>query len=601
VDNRRLLMAVLLSMIVIIGWQFLFPPPEPTAPPVPPASSPETELADSETGEAGDAPAGRAEPGFAESRAESRDAAAPAGESGAQGAPPPPAVPERSIAEREESVFLEGEGFRAELSNRGGQLVSLELPGHDDGAGGRVDLVRDRRGVAYPFGLVTEEGAPLPVDDALFVTEPGGNGSSVVFRYAGPASGGGEVVKRFAVDRRGLLSVSIEAELDDPWAVSLGPGLRNPSAIDEERKLKYRGVVYRSGEDDIETLESEKTEAVRELPGGGLDWIGIEDTYFLSVVVPTTRLDSARINPWLVVPGPEGGASTFVPMPEGGPNGDEEDLRRELQLVLVPRGDSFEATAYLGAKQLERLEALPWGLEETVRLKMMGLGFIAWIARFFLTALEWTYLNVVPNYGWAIVLLTIAIKLVLLPLTHKSYVSMQKMQELAPRIKGIRAKYKGKLKDKKGRPDIEQQRKMNEEVAALYRAEKVNPAGGCLPMLLQFPVLIGFYSLLYHAIELRGAPWVLWIDDLSMHDPIYVLPIVMGATQFLQQKMAPSGGDAMQRKMMLAMPVVFTFLFMGFPSGLVLYWLTNNVLTLVQQLVYQRIKARREAEPGVAA
>jgi YidC/Oxa1 family membrane protein insertase len=142
---------------------------------------------------------------------------------------------------------------------------------------------------------------------------------------------------------------------------------------------------------------------------------------------------------------------------------------------------------------------------------------------------------------------------------------------------------------------------MNEEVAALYRSEKVNPAGGCLPMLLQFPVLIGFYSLLSHAIELRGAPWVWWIEDLSMHDPIYLLPIVMGAVQFLQQKMAPSSGDAMQRKLMMAMPVVFTFLFMGFPSGLVLYWLTNNVLTLVQQLVYQRIKARQAADPGVAA
>lgn len=587
-DNRRVLLAVLLSMIVIIGWQLMFPPPEP---PAPPAGSPATEApgGDPET-----APAVRTDRGDRAS-AESDDDT-----EGAEGAEPEAAAPPPAIAVREESVVLEGDGFRAELSNRGAQLVSLVLPEHDDGAGGPVNLVRDRREAAYPFGLVSEDGAALPVDDALFVTERGADPASVTFRYSGPASGGGEVIKRFAVAERGLLSVAVEADLDTPWAVALGPGLRNPSEIDEERKFKYRGVVYRTG-DETETLGSEKLEEARELPGAGLRWIAVEDTYFLAAVVPSTPVDRAVVHPWLVRPGADGEAPDFVPMPAGGAGGDDGALRRELQVVLSPRGEAFEAAVYLGGKDLERLEALPWGLEETVRLKMMGMGFIAWIARFFLTALKWIYLNVVPNYGWAIVLLTIGIKVVLLPLTHKSYVSMQKMQELAPRIKGIRAKYKGKLRDKKGRPDIEQQRKMNEEVAALYRAEKVNPAGGCLPMLLQFPVLIGFYSLLSHAIELRGAPWILWIDDLSMHDPIYVLPIVMGAVQFLQQKMAPSGGDAMQRKMMMAMPVVFTFLFMGFPSGLVLYWLTNNVLTLIQQLVYQRIKARQAAEPGVAA
>jgi YidC/Oxa1 family membrane protein insertase len=174
------------------------------------------------------------------------------------------------------------------------------------------------------------------------------------------------------------------------------------------------------------------------------------------------------------------------------------------------------------------------------------------------------------------------------------------MQELAPRMKAIRAKFKGKLKDKKGRPDLEQQRKMNEEISALYRSEGVNPVGGCLPMLLQFPVLIAFYNLLSHAVELRGAPWMLWIDDLSMHDPIYVLPVIMGAVQFVQQRMAPAIGDPMQRRMMMALPVVFTFLFLGFPSGLVLYWLTNNLLTLAQQAVYQRLKARQTAAAGAA-
>ncbi len=564
-------MAVLLSMIVIIGWQFLFPPPEP---PVLPAAPPPAETT---------APEGA----VGSPDGEDRERADGGADEAAVADEPEPAEDEVRIGAREEMVVLEGPGYRATLSNRGGQLVSLVLPDHGDGSGGPVDLVRDRRQAAYPFGLVAPDGTPLPIGDELFVADR--EDDSVVFRYAGPA---GRATKSFSVEANGLLAVAIEADLDAPWAVALGPGLRNPSAIDEERKFKYRGVVYRA-EGEVETLGAEKLEEDKELPGTGLTWIGVEDTYFLSVVVPSTPVERAIIHPWLAQPGQEGGAPSFVPMPAGGPDGD--DLRRELQVALVPSGDRFEAAAYLGAKDLGRLGAFPWGLEETVRL-----GWFGFLARFFLVGLLWIHANMVANYGWAIVLMTIAIKLVLLPLTHKSYVSMQKMQELAPRIKGIRAKYKGKLRDKKGRPDIEQQRKMNEEVAALYRTEGINPAGGCLPMLLQFPVLLGFYSLLSHAIELRGAPWVLWIDDLSMHDPIYVLPIVMGAVQFLQQKMAPSGGDAMQRKMMMAMPVVFTFLFMGFPSGLVLYWLTNNVLTLIQQLVYQRIKARETAEPGVA-
>jgi YidC/Oxa1 family membrane protein insertase len=312
------------------------------------------------------------------------------------------------------------------------------------------------------------------------------------------------------------------------------------------------------------------------------------------VVVPEAPIDRAVVTPWLAVPGEEG-APRFEPVPAAGVPEAQEDLRRELRVALVPEAETFTATAFLGAKELERLQSLPWGLEETVRLGMFG-----FLARLLLEGLEWIYVHVVPNYGWAIVLMTIAIKIVLLPLTHKSYVSMQKMQELAPRMKSIKNKYKGKLKDKKGRPDLEQQRKMNEEISGLYRSEGVNPLGGCLPMLLQLPVLYAFYRMLSNAVELRDAPWMLWINDLSMHDPIYVLPIIMGAVQFAQQKMAPAVGDPMQRRMMMMLPVVFTFLFLGFPSGLVLYWLTNNLLTLVQQAAYQQWKARKAAAAEVS-
>jgi YidC/Oxa1 family membrane protein insertase len=186
--------------------------------------------------------------------------------------------------------------------------------------------------------------------------------------------------------------------------------------------------------------------------------------------------------------------------------------------------------------------------------------------------------------------MTMLIRVILFPLTHKSFVSMQKMQELNPKVQAVRQKYRGKLKDKQGRPRAEVQRKMNEEVMALYKSEGVNPAGGCLPMLLQIPVLFAFYNLLTAAFELRHAPWLFWIQDLSAPDPYYVLPIVMGASQFIQQRLTPSAADPMQRRIFMLMPLFFTILFLGFPSGLVLYWLTNNLLGIAQQGVYQRLR-----------
>ena len=182
--------------------------------------------------------------------------------------------------------------------------------------------------------------------------------------------------------------------------------------------------------------------------------------------------------------------------------------------------------------------------------------------------------------------MTILIRLVLFPLTHKSTVSMQKMQEINPKVQGIRNKYRGKLKDKQGRPNPEMQRKMNEETMALYQREGVNPMGGlggCLPLLLQMPIFFALFTLLPRSIELRGAPFFLWIQDLSAQDPYYVTPVLMGATMFLQQKLTPSTADPVQQKIFMFMPIIFTFLFITFPAGLVLYWTVNNLLTIAQQ------------------
>jgi len=211
-------------------------------------------------------------------------------------------------------------------------------------------------------------------------------------------------------------------------------------------------------------------------------------------------------------------------------------------------------------------------------VRAINFGMFDWLAVPLLRALKWINASI-GNYGWSIILLTVLINLVMFPLRHKSVVSMRKMQEIQPQIKAIQEKYS---KLKMGDPE---KQKQNTETMNLYREKGVNPASGCIPMLLTFPVLFAFYSLLSQAIEIRGADFALWIHDLSAHDPLYVTPILMGITMVWQQRLTPSAGDPMQQKMMMAMPLVFTFMFLWAPSGLVIYWFVSNVLAIGQQYV----------------
>jgi YidC/Oxa1 family membrane protein insertase len=200
-----------------------------------------------------------------------------------------------------------------------------------------------------------------------------------------------------------------------------------------------------------------------------------------------------------------------------------------------------------------------------------------------LSALNWVN-GFVGNYGWSIIVLTVIINAAMFPLRHKSNVSMRKMQAIQPQVKAIQDRY-AKLK----MTDPARQ-KMNTEMMELYRQKGVNPASGCVPMLLTFPVLLAFYSLLSEAIELRGAPFIWWIKDLAAADPYYVTPILMGASQVLQQKMMPmTGADPVQQKMMLFMPIIFTFLFLTSPAGLALYWFASNVLVIAQQVMTNKM------------
>ena len=577
-DNRRLFLAVVLSLAVLLAWNYIFPPPKPPAEPIA-----ETPI------EAGADPLAPSTP-----TTDTAVEAAPQSPASASGEPTtaePPAI-QPVAAAGEETVILEGETTRVELTNRGARLVSFVLLDHVGADGRPLDLVRHRDNGPYPFSLTDGTGARSPLDDALFAVRRLSEEEGVLFEYVGSE---GRASKRFALAGKDILDVAIEVPGRNDWSFVLGPGLRNevPGA---SGGLEQREAIYEANS-DFERINPEKADTAEALAGPGLSWAGFHDNYFLTVVLPRGPVRQAVFEPVLVSP-VEAGASVVIESapPRDAVTAEREAWTRDLLLRVEPGTPSFAGRMYWGPKDYGRLEELPGGLERTV-----GLGSLAILARPMMLGLEWIHDNVVANWGWAIVLMTVFIKILLLPLTHKSYVSMRKMQELNPKMQAINHRWAGKLKDKQGRPNLDAQRKKNEEMQALFREEGVNPAGGCLPMLLQFPVFIAFYKLLYQWVELRGAPWMGWIEDLSVRDPIYALPIIMVAAQFMQTWMAPSTGNPMQRKLMLFMPFFFGFIFLKFPAGLVLYWLTNNVLSIAQQTVYNRYKDRQENEAGQTA
>ncbi len=296
---------------------------------------------------------------------------------------------------------------------------------------------------------------------------------------------------------------------------------------------------------------------------------GIEDNYFLEALVPRSA-STARV-------------LTFaLPRPEGKPS-------LEIATGVSARG-AFEGSAYFGPKDVSILESYGLGLEHTVDFGWYGI-----LARPLLWLLKKTN-AFVGNWGLAILVVTFLIRLLLFPLTAKSYVSMKKMQKLAPKMNAIRDKYK------KSKSDAQQRQKMNTELMALYQAEGYNPMSGCLPILLQLPILVAFYNVLSRSIELRHAPFFLWIKDLSAIDSTYVLVILMIVSMYAQQAMTPSTMDPAQKKVFMFMPVLWGFFLKDMPSGLVLYWLFSNLLTIVQQLVMNRIvKEDDTAPPGKSA
>ena len=446
--------------------------------------------------------------------------------------------------------------FIARFSNRGAEMVSFQLKHYTENDGTPVELVkaRDPSRTDYPFALEAADGefaaransSLHQVDDRVEA------GARVLeFRWS---DGSFSVTKTFRITNEYLFQFAVDVTPAVPYRVAIGPGIRTLQR--EERDSQFiitgNGVVQR--DDSLKLVAREKSDRTNIF--GPVQFVGIEDNYFLTVIKPD-KSSGAVVR-----------AVEFPSEEKGG-------KRRELYAAVnATRDGVVSGAAYFGPKEIYTLDR--YGLERTLQFGMFG-----FVARILLIALDWIN-RWTHNYGFAIIVLTFVIKVVLYPLQHKWIVSMKKMQKMQPKMEAIKARYK------KAKSDAEQRQRMNAEMMKLYQQEGVNPAGGCLPFAFQIPILWGFYNLLTHAIELRHAPFILWIHDLSAKDPYYITPILMVVTMFIQQAMTPSTGDPTQRRMLYIMPFVLGWIFKELPSGVVIYYLMQNVLTIVQQMIMNK-------------
>jgi YidC/Oxa1 family membrane protein insertase len=297
---------------------------------------------------------------------------------------------------------------------------------------------------------------------------------------------------------------------------------------------------------------------------GSVGWVALQDKYFLGVLIPT-------------------GASSAVIKKEG-----EKLFSAAVRYAASPNSTAASMALYAGPKEFDTLKSFNIGLEDTIDFGWFiygSWGIVKAVAKPLFSVLRFIN-DYTHNYGVAIILLTVSIKLLFVPLQYKSYKSMKDMQLVQPKVAGLQAKYK------------DDRERLNKELIKLYRDHKVNPVGGCLPMVLQMPVFVALFNILYMTIDLRQAPFFLWISDLSAQDPYYVLPIIMGISMVVQQKIMPTTMDPTQAKIMLLLPAFMTLLFLSFPAGLVLYWLTNNVITITQQFVTDRYIFKKRTLPS---
>jgi len=544
-EQGRLFLAIVLSFLVFVGWEFFFVEKQEPVPPAAPVKNIE----------------------------------APAPEERRSDNVSPEVLPSVPPSERAETpgTFFNALSVRtplysATISEKNAAIVSFVLSDYKErmGAGSpNKELISENNPSGTAILGFTDKGAS-GISSAIFTTDFSGStldvkdtSQSVSFFWQ---SGAGLLVEKKYSFYPDSYKIKIEVILKNlsaqPFSDDLTVSMIN-SAPGDSTQFSFEGpfayINSKLEEVPVKDLDEKNTLS------GTIDWAGLTDQYFMSTVSPESSEPSSVLL-----------------------KHNQENNLLEVQYIqetpsIQPSAQTVsEFFLYLGPKHMKSLKTAGGNLDQAINF-----GFFDILAKPCLWLMNTIHDKWIPNYGVAIILLTILFKIIFWPLGSKSYKSMAEMKKLQPLMTQIREKNKN---DKK---------KMNEEIMELYKTYKVNPMSGCLPMIVQIPVFFAFYRMLYGSIELRHAPFIGWITDLSAPDRLFtfgfsvplmtppygipVLTIIMGATMFLQQKLSPPPGDPAQAKMMMMMPLIFTFIFINFPAGLVLYWLVNNVLSISQQ------------------
>ncbi len=557
--DKRTIIAIVLSLAVLLVYQFFFVKPVPQKATAPQQSA--DQIKKDKTSAPGSAPG----------------ATTAAAKSALRATTAKPEAPARDIK-------VETAHYTAVFSTRGAALKSLKLKNYyqdcyectDDiwpkvkglFTGTKeavkpktkdfIELVDVRDGMPYPLAVTFPDSSADVAPDAVFDTTAGKldlintkEKQQLIFSKSYPDV---KIEKIFTFDPAGyVIGMEVKVHNLTGSPITQIPRINwyqyvHPQKVEDD--YGHEGPVVSVG-GSIERQEVKKLNA-ESILGPNVLWGAFESKYFIASFMPE--------NPSL----------TNVVMTRGTDDMVTVGMKGRKELIPGGQNSVFSYSLYLGPKQYDLLKTMGVGLEAAI-----DFGWFKWLAIPSLWILNFLY-GFVLNYGIAIIILTTIIKIIFWPLGNLSYKSMNEMKKLQPKIEAMKEKYKN------------DQAKIGQETMALYREHKVNPFSGCLPMLIQIPVFFGLYKALMYSIELRQSPLFFWIQDLSAKDPYYITPIIMGATQFISQKMTPAMGDPMQQKIMLLMPVVFTFFFLNFPAGLVIYWLFNNILQIGQQYYINR-------------
>jgi YidC/Oxa1 family membrane protein insertase len=551
-EQSRLLIAIVLSLAIFLAWQFIFSPDE----------------AERRQAKKVESPA-------VEEKQAVKDTEKPYKEAIEKPAPAEESIVEETPLPEAATITVDTPLYQAKISENGAVFYSVLLKNYREKVQKNAPLKQILTGdETFGVGLLGFTGKSIAgLDKAVFTAnlpsrqvQVNDSPRDLTFLWRSQDGIVIEKTYKFAPD---TYAIGMEVIIKN----GSGRGIQDKlfvalysKAPDDKRMYAFEGPSALIN-DKLEEIKTKKLKDQNTFDGK-IKWVALQSRYFMSGLIPD-QIEEASLHLALK-------SEKFI----------AARYRQPEKAIQPGTQYTYKYQLFMGPKRIQELRNVGNDLQ-----KVVDFGWFDIIAKPCLWLMNLFY-SVIPNYGVAIIILTILVKLLLWPLGQKSYKSMSEMKKIQPLMKEIREKYK------------DDKQRMNQEVMGLYRTYKINPLGGCLPMVVQLPVFFALYRMLYEAIELRHAPFFLWIDDLAAPDRLFrfdfsipfmeppygipVLTIVMGASMLLQQKMSPPMGDATQAKMMMFMPIIFTVIFINFSSGLVLYWLVNNILSIAQQYYTQK-------------